>query len=106
MIAEVAYELSILAPSQISSLHLGTKILSQLSGIGYFDSLSLINPPEVSRGIKVSGYLGNSPGNTKVFLYNTRDISAGVSTSLSSYSFSWKFFTRGTWYAVSLFEYI
>ena len=55
---------------------------------------------------EVSTYLGISPGNTKVFLYNTRGISAGVSTSLSSYSFSWKFFTKGTWYAVSLFEYI
>ena len=41
------WELSIFSPFQISSLHRGTKILSQFSGIGYFDSLSLNLSPEM-----------------------------------------------------------
>ena len=41
------WELSIFSPSQISSLHRGAKILSQFSGIGYFDSLSLNLYPEM-----------------------------------------------------------
>ena len=61
----------------------------------------------IIRGIKISvALLGISPGNTMVFLYNKYGISPGVSTSLSYYSYSWRFFTRGTWYSVSLFEYI
>ena len=35
------WELSILSPFRISSLHLGKKILSQFSGIGDFESISL-----------------------------------------------------------------
>ena len=35
------WELSILSPFRISSLHLGIKILSQFSGIGDFESISL-----------------------------------------------------------------
>ena len=41
------WELSIFSRSQNSSLHLGTKILSQFSGIGYFDSLSLNLSPKM-----------------------------------------------------------
>ena len=61
----------------------------------------------IIRVINISiAMLGISPGNAMVFLYNIRGISPGVSTNLSSYSFSWRFFTRRTWYVVSLFEYI
>ena len=162
-----------------SSLHLGTKILSQFSGIGYFGSLSLnLSPPMfycqrlftitarcgdilgpcfsssaksleswcrkesvgacdsveilpftnqiyfiwgisdskqlsnlstkmvlvwdadtiiwnfiIIRCIYISiALLGISPGNS--ILHNTLAISPGASTSLRSYSFSWRFFIR------------
>ena len=41
------WELSIFSRSQNSSLHLGTKILSQFSGIGYFNSVFLNLSPEM-----------------------------------------------------------
>ena len=41
------WELYIFSPFQISSLHLGINILSQFSGIEYFDSLSLDLSPEM-----------------------------------------------------------
>ena len=41
------WELSISSPFQISSLHRGTKIVSQFSGIRYFGSLSLNLSPEM-----------------------------------------------------------
>ena len=41
------WELSISSPFQISSLHRGTNIWSQFSGIGYYDSLSLNLSPEM-----------------------------------------------------------
>ena len=56
----------------------------------------------IIRGINISvALLSISPGNSMVFLYNTLGISPGVSTSLRSYSLSWRFFIRWTWCPVS-----